>query len=224
QEHLNTCRSDKSIRCIYITGAGKAFSAGQDLDEIVDPDGPKIDRILVEHYNPIVKKIRKLNKPVLAAVNGVAAGAGANIALCCDVVIGSKSASFIQAFSKVGLVPDSGGTYFLPRLVGWQKASALCMLGDKVSAEEAERMGMIYKVLPDEGFSEASLQIARTLSQMPTQALALTKLALNQSFNNNFEDQLHDEELLQERLGRTKDYKEGVNAFLQKRKPDFCGE
>ena len=129
QEKLEACKT-KDIRCVYITGAGKAFSSGQDLEEVVDPNGPDITRILSEHYNPIIRQIRKLEKPVIAAVNGVAAGAGANIALCCDIVVASQSASFLQAFSKIGLIPDSGGTYILPRLIGWQKASALMMLGE----------------------------------------------------------------------------------------------
>jgi 2-(1,2-epoxy-1,2-dihydrophenyl)acetyl-CoA isomerase len=224
QEKLDECKTSKNIRAIYITGAGNAFCSGQDLDEVVDPNGPDVTSILSQHYNPIIKRIRKLEKPVVAAVNGVSAGAGANIALCCDIVVASQSSSFIQAFSKIGLIPDSGGTYFLPRLIGWQKASALFLLGEKISAQEAERMGMIYKVFPDESFAAESLKIASTLAQMPTKALGYTKLALNNSLINNYEDQLHDEELLQERAGKTEDYKEGVQAFLQKRKPDFKGE
>jgi 2-(1,2-epoxy-1,2-dihydrophenyl)acetyl-CoA isomerase len=224
QELLDDCRKDTTVRAVYLTGTGKAFSAGQDLDEVVDPNGPKINNILIEHYNPVIRKIRRLEKPVLAAVNGVAAGAGANIAICCDVVVAAQSASFIQAFSKIGLIPDSGGTYFLPRLIGWQKASALMMLGDKLSAAEAEGMGMIYKVFNDETFAKESIQLAESLAQMPTRGLALTKQALNQSLYNNYEDQLHDEELLQERAGATYDYKEGVQAFLEKRKPVFRGE
>src|SRR5580765_1398864 len=147
QEKLDECKS-KTVRCVYITGTGKAFSAGQDLEEAVDPKGPGMNRILSEHYNPIVIRIRELEKPVVAAVNGVAAGAGANLAICCDIVVASSSASFIQAFSKIGLVPDTGGSFFLPRLIGWQKAMALMMLGEKVPASEAERIGMIYKVFP----------------------------------------------------------------------------
>jgi 2-(1,2-epoxy-1,2-dihydrophenyl)acetyl-CoA isomerase len=224
QEKLDECKKNNDIRCVYISGAGKAFSAGQDLDEVADPQGPSIQNILSEHFNPVVRRIRKLDKPVVAAVNGVAAGAGANIALCCDIVVASECASFIQAFSKIGLIPDSGGTFFLPRLIGWQKAIAFCMLGDKVSATEAEGMGMIYKVFPDETFGEESLKIATTLAQLPTKALAYTKQAFNQSLTNNYDDQLHDEELLQQKAGNTLDFKEGVQAFLEKRKPVFKGE
>jgi 2-(1,2-epoxy-1,2-dihydrophenyl)acetyl-CoA isomerase len=222
QEKLEACKS-KDVRCVYISGAGKAFCSGQDLEEVTEPNA-KITRIIAEHFNPIIRMIRKLEKPVVAAVNGVAAGAGANIAFCCDVIVASQSASFIQAFSKVGLIPDSGGTYFLPRLIGWQKASALMMLGEKVTAADAERMGMVHKVFSDESFAEESIKIATTLSQMPTKALALTKLALNNSLINNYEDQLQDEEILQDRAGRTADYKEGVQAFLEKRQPLFRGE
>jgi 2-(1,2-epoxy-1,2-dihydrophenyl)acetyl-CoA isomerase len=223
QQALDECTS-KNIRCVYITGAGKAFSSGQDLEELVDPNGPKVTSILAEHYNPIVRRIRRMEKPVVAAVNGVAAGAGANIALCCDVVVASESASFIQAFSRIGLIPDSGGTFILPRLVGWQKASALMMLGEKVSAADAERIGMIYKVLPDDSFQKESIILANTLSQMPTKGLALTKQILNNSMVNNYDDQLHDEELFQERAGNSFDYREGVQAFLEKRNPNFKGE
>jgi 2-(1,2-epoxy-1,2-dihydrophenyl)acetyl-CoA isomerase len=223
QTHLDACKSAE-VRCVLITGAGKAFCSGQDLDEVVNPQGLDVPSILKEHYNPIVRQIRRLEKPVVAAVNGVAAGAGANIAFCCDIVIAAKSASFIQAFSKIGLIPDTGGTYFLPRLVGWQKATALMMLGEKITSEEAERIGMVYKVFEDASFADEALKIAMTLAQLPTKGLAFTKQALNNSLINNYEDQLHDEELLQERAGRTADYNEGVRAFLEKRKPEFKGE
>ncbi len=223
QEKLDLCK-DKEVRCVYITGAGKAFSAGQDLAEVTDPSGPGMQRILSEHYNPIVTRIRKLEKPVVAAVNGVAAGAGANIALCCDIAVAAESASFIQAFSKIGLIPDSGGTHTLPRLIGWQKASALMMLGEKLSSSDAERIGMIYKVFTDETFVENSKNIAGYLAQMPTKGLAYTKQVLSMSFTTSFEEQLHDEDIFQQKAAQTKDYKEGVNAFLEKRNPVFKGE
>lgn len=224
QEKLDECEKNISIRCVVITAAGKAFSAGQDLSEVADPNGPGMQKILSEHYNPIVRKIRNLNKPVLAAVNGVAAGAGANIALCCDVVIASENASFIQAFNKIGLIPDSGGTYFLPRLIGFQKASALMMLGDKISAMEAQKIGMIYKYFSQEMFVSEAEKIATTLSQLPTKGLAFTKHALNNSLEQNLEQQLQTEDLLQQKSASTNDFKEGVSAFLEKRKPDFKGD
>jgi len=224
QKVLEDCENDSSIRCVYLSGAGKAFCAGQDLSEITDPDGPGMERILKEHYNPIVTKIRNLNKPVIAAVNGVAAGAGANIALCCDVVIATQSAFFIQAFSKIGLIPDNAGTYFLPRLIGIQKASAFMMLGDKISAIEAERTGMIYKFFADKNFKKESEKIAFTLAEMPTKGLAYTKQALNRSIENTLEQQLQVEDELQQEAALSKDFKEGVAAFLDKRKPNFTGE
>ncbi|RYY43307.1 MAG: 2-(1,2-epoxy-1,2-dihydrophenyl)acetyl-CoA isomerase, partial [Chitinophagaceae bacterium] len=167
QKRLDDCATDDSIRCVYLTGTGRAFCAGQDLGELTGDNPPGFEVILSEHYNPIIIRLRKIAKPVVCAVNGVAAGAGANIALACDVVLAANSASFIQAFSKIGLIPDSGGTFTLPRLVGFQKASALMMLGDKVSATEAERIGMIYKVIADENFAVESFAIAETLSNMP---------------------------------------------------------
>ena len=223
QEKLDECKSNE-VRCVYITGAGKGFSAGQDLAEVADPNGPQLNVILSEHYNPIITRIRKLEKPVVAAVNGVAAGAGANIALVCDIVVAAQSASFVQAFSKIGLIPDSGGTYTLPRLIGWQRASALMMLGEKVAAADAERFGMVYKVFPDESFADESMNIARQLAQMPTKGLAYTKKVLSLSFTNTLDEQLQDEDIFQQRAAQTKDYKEGVNAFLEKRQPKFRGE
>ncbi len=220
---LHDCSNNNEVKCIYITGAGKAFSAGQDLEEVLDPEGPGIHTILSEHYNPLISTIRHLQKPVVAGVNGVAAGAGANIALCCDIVIASSSASFIQAFSKIGLIPDSGGTFFLPRLIGFQKATALMMLGDKIVAEEAEKLGMIYKVIADESFDSEAIHLAQKLAALPTKALWLTKKALNESINNNLSDQLLLEDKLQFEASATEDFNEGVAAFLEKRKPIFKG-
>jgi 2-(1,2-epoxy-1,2-dihydrophenyl)acetyl-CoA isomerase len=224
QEKLDECAGNKNIRCVYIAGAGKAFSAGQDLQEVTDPNGPGMQRILSEHYNPIISRIRNCPKPVVAAVNGVAAGAGANIALACDVVVAAQSASFIQAFSKLGLIPDSGGTYTLPRLIGWQKASALMMLGDKIPAAAAEAMGMLYKVFPDDIFAAESKQLAATLAKMPTMGLAYIKQVLNQSMTNGLEQQLLLEDTYQQKAAATSDFKEGINAFLEKRPAIFKGE
>lgn len=223
QQKLDEASSLHEVRCVVITGAGKAFCAGQDLAELTGAQPPSMSQILSEHYNPIVQRIRNLPKPVLAAVNGVAAGAGANIALCCDIVIAKSSASFIQAFSKIGLIPDSGGTYFLPRLIGWQKAMALAMLGDKVDAPQAEQLGMIYKSIDEQDFDAEITKLARKLAQMPTRGLALTKHAFNQSYNNNLETQLMLEDKMQQEAALTHDYHEGVAAFLEKRHPNFEG-
>jgi 2-(1,2-epoxy-1,2-dihydrophenyl)acetyl-CoA isomerase len=223
QDVLDDCAVNPEIRAVLITGEGKAFCAGQDLAEAIDPEGPELKSIVRDHYNPIIIKIRELEKPVIAAVNGVAAGAGANIALACDIVVAKKTASFIQAFSKIGLIPDSGGTYFLPRLVGMQKAMALMMTGDKVSADEAERMNMIYKVFEEESFEEEAMKLAENLAAMPTRGLGLTKKAVNLGLFNSLEDQLDLEESLQTEAGETDDFTEGVNAFIQKRPAVFKG-
>ena len=225
QKHLDDCIRDDKTRAIVLVGEGKAFCAGQDLQEVSDPDkNPGFKKILEEHYNPIVTRIRNIEIPVIAAVNGVAAGAGANIALCCDIVVACEKASFIQAFSKIGLIPDSGGTYFLPRLVGFQRASALAMLGDKIDAFEAERMGLIYTYYSSETFKDEVDKLAQRVADMPTQALAYIKKALNQSLENGLENQLALESEYQIASAQTDDYKEGVKAFIEKRQPKFKGK
>ncbi|MVN77437.1 2-(1,2-epoxy-1,2-dihydrophenyl)acetyl-CoA isomerase [Hymenobacter sp. HMF4947] len=224
QQHLRDCQADASVRAVVLTGTGRAFCAGQDLAEITGPDAPDVADIVTAHYNPIVQLIRTLDKPVIAAVNGVAAGAGANLALACDLVVAKESASFIQAFSKIGLIPDSGGTYFLPRLVGMQRASALMLLGDKVSAAEAVQIGMIYKAFADDVFDEEVAALAKKLAAMPTKGLAYTKQLLNASFGNDLTQQLQAEADYQLRAGNTSDYREGVGAFLEKRQPTFTGQ
>lgn len=225
QEQLDACEANVEVRAIVLTGNGKAFCAGQDLKEVTSPElNPGFKAILEEHYNPIIQRIRAIEKPIIAAVNGVAAGAGANIALACDIVIAHENASFIQAFSKIGLIPDSAGTFFLPRLIGFQKASALMMLGDKVGAADAERLGMIYAYYNDESFNAEVEKLAVKLANMPTKALGLTKRVLNQSLTNNLEEQLALESKYQIESAQSEDYSEGVNAFVEKRKPIFNGK
>ena len=224
QSKLDDCEGNDEVRAIVLTGNGKAFCAGQDLNEVTSPElNPGFRKILEEHYNPIVTRIRNIEKPIIAAVNGVAAGAGANIALACDIVIASEASSFIQAFSKIGLIPDSAGTFFLPRLIGFQKASALMMLGDKVSPQEAESLGMVYKVVSVDSFTEEVQKVAVKIAHMPTKALGLIKRLLNESMTNNLTEQLGMESDLQIEAAETKDYSEGVNAFIEKRKPVFEG-
>ena len=224
QDVLDQCDKNKEVRAILITASGKAFCAGQDLVEAIDPSIGSISKIIQEHYNPIIRKIRNLKKPVIAAVNGVAAGAGASIALCCDIVVAKESATFIQAFSKIGLIPDSGATYFLPRLIGYQKAAAIMMTAEPIKAQEAVEMGMIYKSFPDEDFEQKSWKLATKLAQMPTKGLALTKELLNASPSNKLEEQLVMEEDCQKHAAETQDFQEGVSAFLEKRKPNFKGK
>lgn len=221
---LDRVAKDDNVRVILLTGAGKAFCAGQDLREATDENDIGFEQILNEHYNPIIKAIRGLLKPIVCAVNGVAAGAGANIAFACDLTVAKASAKFTQAFSKIGLVPDSGGTYMLPRLVGMQRATALMMLSDSITAEEAANMGLIYQCLDDESYDEGVQALVKRLAKMPTRALGMTKDLLNQTWNHTLEEQLEKEGEYQIIASNRYDYKEGVQAFLEKRKPKFLGK
>lgn len=224
QQALDNCREDENIRAVLLTGNGKAFCAGQDLQEVTSDNPPSFSTILNEHFNPIIVRLREMEKPVVCGVNGVAAGAGVSLALACDITVAARSARFIQAFSKIGLVPDSGATFFLPRLIGRQRAAALMMLGEALEAEAAADIGMIWQTYPDDSFQEKAMELAARLSQMPTKALAMTKRALNYSaFNCELEKQLAIEEQLQSTAGQTEDYQEGVRAFLEKRSPTFTG-
>ena len=223
QKALDVVSKTPEVRCIVLTGHGKAFCAGQDLGEAIDPKGPGITKIVTEHYNPLILKLRTASVPVICAINGVAAGAGANIALAGDIVVAARSASFIQAFSKIGLVPDSGGTWFLPRLTGFQRASALMMLGDKLTADDAWQMGMLYKVYDDAQFMDEVLKLAGRVAAMPTRALILTRELLKASASNTLEEQLKLEGVYQTEAASSADYTEGVNSFLEKRAPVFKG-
>lgn len=224
QQHLDAAEKDDEVRCIYFTGAGKGFCSGQDLSEANDPDKIDFAHIVKNHYNDTITRMRNIEKPIVAAVNGVAAGAGANLALACDIVVAAESASFIQAFSKIGLIPDSGGTFFLPRLVGMQRAAALMMTAEKVSAADAAAMGMIYKALPDAAFETESKKLAQSLAAMPTKGIGLTKRLLNKTFYNDLDEQLELEMMTQVEAGKTHDFGEGVRAFLEKRRPVFKGK
>lgn len=226
REAVGEVREDKAVRCLLLTGAGRGFCAGQDLsDRAVAPgaQGPDLGVSIETNYNPLVRSLRALPMPVVCAVNGVAAGAGANIALACDIVLAARSASFIQAFCKIGLIPDSGGTWTLPRLVGHARAMGLAMLGDKVSAEQAEAWGMIWKAVDDDRLMAEAGALARQLATQPTRGLALIKQALNASSANDLDTQLDLERDLQRDAGRTHDYREGVSAFVEKRAPKFEG-
>ena len=216
---------DDAVRAVLLTGMGRAFCAGQDLAEACPDDGRPMPDVgdIVANYNGLIRAIRTTEKPVVCAVNGVAAGAGANIALACDIVLASEHAAFIQAFAKIGLIPDNGGTFFLPRLVGPARATALAMLGDKVTAQQAESWGMIYRVVPQSVLFETALRLAEDLAAQPTRGLGLIKRALNASWSNDLDRQLDLEAELQREAGRTADYAEGVRAFLEKRKPSFVG-
>jgi 2-(1,2-epoxy-1,2-dihydrophenyl)acetyl-CoA isomerase len=222
---LENAESDPEIRAVLLTGAGRGFCAGQDLNlrRGGSGGGAASGSSLETWYNPLIRRLRRLPKPVVCAVNGVAAGAGANVALACDIVLAARSASFIQAFCKIGLVPDAGGTYHLPRLVGMARASALMLLGEKLSAEDAARFGLIWRVVDDEALMPEATQLARHLARQPTRGLGLIKEALNASFVNSLDQQLDLERDLQRTAADTNDFREGVAAFLDKRPPSFTG-
>jgi 2-(1,2-epoxy-1,2-dihydrophenyl)acetyl-CoA isomerase len=217
--------ADSSLRSVLLTGAGRGFCAGQDLAEAVPKNAPIPDLgdIVRESYNPVIRAIRKLEKPVVCAVNGVAAGAGANLALACDIVLASREASFIQSFAKIGVIPDSGGTFLLPRIVGLHRATVLTMLAERVSADQARDWGMVYEVCEPDKLLERTLAVAQHLATQPTRGLGLIKRGFNRSLGIDLDDQLDFEEELQREAGRTADYAEGVRAFLEKRKPAFVG-
>ncbi|WP_435105085.1 2-(1,2-epoxy-1,2-dihydrophenyl)acetyl-CoA isomerase PaaG [Arhodomonas sp. AD133] len=224
---IKAAERDENVRCLLITGAGRGFCAGQDLsDRNVAPgaEAPDLGESIEKNYNPLIRKLKSLEMPVVCAVNGVAAGAGANLALACDIVLAARSASFIQAFCKIGLLPDSGGTWHLPRVVGHARAMGLAMLGDKLPAEQAEAWGMIWKVVDDEALADEAGALARHLATQPTKGLSLIKRAINASWHNDLDDQLDLERDLQRVAGRTDDYREGVAAFMDKRDPDFQGK
>jgi 2-(1,2-epoxy-1,2-dihydrophenyl)acetyl-CoA isomerase len=227
REALEEARDEPGVRAVLLTGSGGGFCAGQDLSERnVGADAAPIDLSvsLGSNYNPLVRRLRALPKPVVCAVNGVAAGAGANIALACDIVLAARSASFVQSFSRLGLVPDSGGTYFLPRLVGSARAMGLALLGERLSAEEAERWGLIWKAVEDERLVEEATGIAQTLAAGPTKGYGLIKQAIQASAGNSLDAQLDLERDLQREAGFSEDYREGVAAFMQKRKPQYKGK
>jgi 2-(1,2-epoxy-1,2-dihydrophenyl)acetyl-CoA isomerase len=223
---LGEAGADRGVRALLLTGSGRAFCAGQDLAEVLPRDGhpaPDLGDVVRRQYNPIVRAIRTLEKPVVCAVNGVAAGAGANLAFACDITVAAAGVQFIQSFTKIGLIPDSGGTFILPRLVGLQRAAVLTMLGDKLSAEKAMEWGLVYECVPLPGLFDASFDLAKRLAAMPTRALGLTKRGFNAGFSNDLDTQLELEEELQREAGSTHDYAEGVRAFTEKRPPAFEG-
>ena len=225
---VRAAEKDKSVRCLVLTGQGRGFSAGQDLADVAErykTDDPiELGHHLRKFYNPLIVKIRTMEKPVIASVNGVAAGAGCSLALAADLRIAAESASFIQAFIHVGLVPDSGSTFMLPRLIGVSRALEMAWTGRKIKAEEALRIGLVNQVAPDEQLAEATAKLARKLASLPPRGIGLTKRAINAAWSNDLTDQLDYEAMLQTTAGKTKDHREGVAAFLEKRSPKFTGE
>jgi len=217
--------ADEACRALLLTGAGRAFSSGQDLNERIGPDGEVIvpGEALAKYYNPLVLKIRSLRIPVICAVNGIAAGAGLNVALSCDIVLAARSATFTQVFARLGLVPDAGGTWLLPRLVGAARARALALLAEPLPAEKAESWGLIWKMVEDDALMSEAIKLCVHFASAPTRGLALTKRALDASADNPLDTQLDLERDLQREASLTSDYAEGVRAFMEKRKPNFSG-
>jgi len=224
---MKDARDNSNVRCLVITGTGRGFCAGQDLSDRavkVSDEAPDLGESVEKNYNPLIRNIMTMEKPVLCAVNGVAAGAGASIALACDIVLAAKSAKFIQAFCKIGLVPDSGGTFNLVRALGLPRAKALALLGDKLSAEQAQNWGMIWQCVDDENLMDETMTLALHLATQPTKGLAKIKELMNNSFSTPMHQQLELEKYAMRELGRTSDYREGVSAFMEKRQPTFTGE
>ncbi|MDB4089457.1 enoyl-CoA hydratase-related protein [Flavobacteriales bacterium] len=224
QSALDEFEGDDKVRAIILTAEGKGFCAGQDLKEATEEGGPSIGEIVDTTYNPIISRLRNIEKPIIGAINGVAAGAGANIAIACDITFASEKASFIQSFSSIGLIPDSGGTFFLPRLIGMQRAAAHMFLADKFTAQKAKEVGMIYEVVEHDKLQEEVFEFAKVLAKRPTKGFGLTKRALNLGLKNDLETQLGVEKELQIEAANTYDNKEGIDAFLEKRKPEFKGK
>lgn len=227
RQAMKAIKKDESVRCLVLTGEGRGFCAGQDLNDrnvAADTAMPDLGISVEKNYNPLIRNLHDLPMPVICAVNGVAAGAGANIALACDIVVAARSASFIQGFSKIGLIPDSGGTWTLPRLVGTARAKALMLLSEKVSAEQAEAWGMIWKCVDDDTLMDEVIAMAKSLAKQPTRGFDLTLRAVNAANTNTLDEQLDLERDLQRLAGRTDDYREGVAAFMEKRAPNFTGK
>ncbi len=228
QDALRNAERDDEVRCLILTGSGRAFCAGEDIQDLRGQyergENPKLGERLLHKYNPIIRRIRRMEKPVIAAVNGVAAGAGAGIAYSCDLRIASENAKFLQAFIRVGLAPDSGTSFFLPRLVGFSKALELSLTGDEIASKDAERYGLVYRVVPEEQLMATAQDVATKLAQGATKAIGLTKRALNKSISSDLETVLEYESYLQEIAGATADHIEAVRAFFEKRKPGFKGK